>query len=349
MNEAPGPCPDQRTRRERVQALVDKERQRLETARGESITVSFAFDAFSYDTDTGAPVLAAAVGFRVFLFMVPYVWLFMIISGFVSDILNRAPSSMFAGRGIAYLTAKSVASTTSVSEGVRVITLLLVTYALFLTARSFVKVLYIVHALVWGVPRIKPARPNGAALLFIAIVTVAAGLAGLIDKLRQHVLIGAFASIVLYSVLLLAGWWYVSWWLPHRNCPPIALIPGAAVFAIGTLALEVVTIVWLPHYLDNKSEVYGTLGISVAILLWAYLLGRVMTLAAVLNASLWGHFGAESDHPIELRRPPWRVPLLDDQVGRLWTYIFGDNGDDHGGHPNDSDAGTAPRQSSPDP
>jgi hypothetical protein len=42
----------------------------LEEARGTSPTVNFAFDAFSYDTDTGAPVLAAALAFRVFLFQV---------------------------------------------------------------------------------------------------------------------------------------------------------------------------------------------------------------------------------------------------------------------------------------
>jgi membrane protein len=328
MHEADRHGPDQRTRRQRLGARVQAERQRLEQARDESITIGFAFDAVSYDTDTGAPVLAAALGFRVFLFMVPYVCLFMIICGFVSDIFNTDPTAMFRGRGIAHLTAKSVATTASFSEGARVITLLLVAYALFLSARSFVKVLYIVHALVWAVPRSKPTRPNRAALIFIIIVTVASGLAALIEKLDQRVALGAVASLLLYSLLVLAGWWYVIWWLPHRMCPPIALLPGAAVFGIGSVILEALTVLWFPHYLSGRSDLYGTLGVSVAILLWAYFLGRLMTLAAVLNASLWAHFGTESEHPVEFQRPSWRVPLLGDKVGRLWTRLFGVH-DDH--------------------
>lgn len=339
VDEAPDSGPEERTRRERIRARVQSERQRLEAARGESITVSFAFDALSYDTDTGAPVLAAALGFRVFLFVVPYTCAVIIIAGYVSEIFGRKPSKLFPGSGIAHLAAKSVATTGSVSGGVRVITLLVVAYALFLSARSFVKVLYIVHVLVWVVPRTKPTRPNRAALLFIGMVTLAAVLAGVIDNLRYHVLLGAVASVVLYTVLLLGGWWLVSWWLPHRNCPLIALMPGAAVFAIGSIILEIVTIVWFPHYLAGKSEVYGTLGISVAILLWAYLLGRLMTLAAVLNASLWAHFGSESEHPIELRQPAWRVPLFHDRAGRLWTLLFGDHDVKHDHRPRDSDTG----------
>jgi membrane protein len=333
MHEAQRPSPDQRTRRQRLQARVQAERHRLEEARGESITVGFAFDAMSYDTDTGAPVLAAALGFRVFLFMVPYICLFMIIGGFVSDIFNRDPSAMFRGVGIAHLTAKSVATTASFSEGARVITLVVVAYALFLSARSFVKVLYIVHALVWAVPRSKPTRPNRAALIFIIIVTVAAGLAALVDKLDQRVALGAVASLLIYTVLILGGWWYVTWWLPHCNCPPVALVPGATVFGIGSIILEAVTVIWLPHYLAGRSDLYGTLGVSVTILLWAYLLGRLMTLAAVLNASLWAHFGADSEHPVEFHRPSWRVPLLDDKVGRVWTFLFGVHDRDEGTRP----------------
>jgi membrane protein len=333
MPKAPRRGPNQRTRRQRLQARVQTERERLEAARGESITVSFAFDAMSYDADTGAPVLAAALGFRVFLFVVPYICFFMIIGGYVSDIFNRDPSSLFRGVGIAQLTAKSVATTASFSEGARVITLLVVAYALFLSARSFVKVLYIVHALVWGVPRSKPTRPNRAALIFIIIVTVAAGLAALTDILVRRVALGAVASFLLYTVLILGGWWYVTWWLPHRNCPPIALVPGATVFAIGSIILEAVTVIWFPHYLAGRSELYGTLGVSVTILLWAYLLGRLMTLAAVLNASLWAHFGAESEHPVEFHRPSWRVPLVDDRLGRLWTFVFGTHDGDQGAPP----------------
>jgi uncharacterized BrkB/YihY/UPF0761 family membrane protein len=322
--EGSTPGPAEPTRRQRLHSRIQAERERLEAARTSSSTVGFAFDAVSYDTDTGAPVLAAALGFRVFLFQVPYVCFFVIIAGELGDLFNRDPKTMFRGRGIAQLTAQSVSASSSLSSGTRVFTLLVVTYALFLGARSFVKVLYIVYALVWNVPRTKPANANLAALLFIAFVTAAAVLLALIDKLRSHFLLGAILSIVLYTLVPLGTWWYVSWWLPHRKCPLVALLPGAALFAIGSMVLQIVTIVWFPHHLASKSELYGTLGVSAVLLLWAYLFGRVMTLAAVLNAALWARFGTESDHPTEFHRPSWRVPLIDDRLGRLWAWLFDD-------------------------
>ncbi len=343
MGEAPRHGPAERSHRQRVQARIRKERQRLEAVRGDSITVSVAFDALSYDTDTGAPVLAAALGFRVFLFVVPYVCACMLLAGSVIDILNEDTSTLFPGRGIGHLAAKSIETTSSLSPGALSITLVVVLYALYLSARSFVKVLYIVHALVWAVPRTKPTRPTRAALLFIAMVTVAAVLAGLIDLVRNEVPLGAIASLVLYTVLLLGCWWYVSWWLPHHKCPAIALMPGATVFAIGSIILEIVTVLWFPNYLSGKSEVYGTLGISVGILLWAYFLGRLMTLAAVLNASLWARFGAESQHPIGLHRPSWRPPILQHKFERAWTFLFGDRDADDGDHRDSDPTGGRPK------
>lgn len=345
MDETPLDDQTRRTHRQRVQARVRREQQRLQAARESSITVGFAFDALSYDTDTGAPVLAAALGFRVFLFMVPYVCACMVIAGAVTDIADRNPSTLFPGGGIGRLAAKSIAATASLPPGVRSITLLVILYALFLSARSFVKVLYIVHALVWAVPRSKPTRPSRAALLFIAIVTAAAFLAGLIDQLRSQVPLGAIASVLLYTILLLGCWWYVSWWLPHRNCPAVALMPGATVFAIGSMVLEIVTVVWFPGYLSGRSEVYGTLGISVGMLLWAYFLGRLMTLAAVLNASLWAHFGDASQHPIRLHRPTWLPPFLQNRFRHLWTLLLGDD-QDGDAHSDGNTSGSEPKSDS---
>lgn len=83
------PDPTGPTCRQRLQARIQAGRDRLETERARSVAVGFAFDAVSYDTDTGAAVLAAALGFRVFLFEVPYVGFFMIVAGYVSDVFHR--------------------------------------------------------------------------------------------------------------------------------------------------------------------------------------------------------------------------------------------------------------------
>ena len=185
------------------------------------------------------------------------------------------------------------------------------------------KVLNIVHSLVWDVPRTKLVSANRASLAFIGIVTVALALSYVVAAVQERSSIGGVPALILFTLVPFLGWWYVSWRMPHRNCPLIALAPGAALFAIGTEILYVVTVVWFPNYLEGKSELYGTIGLSVAFLLWAYLVGRLITLAAVLNAALWRRFGADSSHPIAFRRPAWKVPFLDDKLSRLWARVFG--------------------------
>src|SRR3954454_25297593 len=83
----------------RAQAIIEGKRET-------SPTVSVAFDAYGHDAEAGGPVLAAALGFRVFLFIVPYVGFFLIVLGFIGDAFDRSPEEMFQTRGIAALTAK---------------------------------------------------------------------------------------------------------------------------------------------------------------------------------------------------------------------------------------------------
>ncbi len=304
---------------QRFQDWVQGRRDRLEDARTTSSTVGFAFDAFSYDADTGAPVLAAALGFRVFLFQVPYVLVFVIAAGFVADMTGRDVESFFHGRGVTHLTAQGVLGAAHLSGWARASALVVALYALMLSARSFMKVINIVHALVWGVRRTHLEHATRVALIFIAFVTalIAASLG--IGQLLRHSVLGGVVALILYAVLPFSLWWFVSWRFPHQPCPPIALAPGAALFAFGVGILHVVTIVWFPYYVESKSEVYGTIGIAIVLLLWAYLLGRVITLAAVLNAALWARFG-----PMIKAQERWHVPVFDDVFGRAWTLFVGD-------------------------
>jgi uncharacterized BrkB/YihY/UPF0761 family membrane protein len=306
------------SRVERVRAAIGQARERVEAKRETSTTVSVAYDAFGRDIEAGGPVLAAALGFRVFLFFVPYVGFLLLVFGYLADIFDRAPDEIFHGGGIAAITANGIQTNHDWSAGARISALVLVGYALFLGARSFVKVLRIVHTLVWRSPPSRLRHPTRATFVFIGVVTVALALSALIDVLLNRVVIGGIAALVLYTGLGFAVWWLVSWWLPHGDCDLLGLVPGAALFAIGVEALHVMTVVWFPHAMKSKSELYGTIGLALALLFWAYLLGRLMAVAAALNFALWRR-RTESSPP-----PPAfmvRVPLLGDWLGRRWTVL----------------------------
>jgi uncharacterized BrkB/YihY/UPF0761 family membrane protein len=311
--------PDEpRSRVERVRAAIERAREQVEAKRQTSTTVSIAFDAFGHDTEAGGSVLAAALGFRVFLFLVPYVGFLLIVTGYISDWFDRDATQLFSGRGIAALTANGITTTQDWSRGARISALVVVAYALFLAARSFLKVLRIVHMLVWRVAPTRLQHTTRATLVFIAVVTVSIVMSGVIDALRYRFLIGAVLALFLYVAVSFAVWWLVSWWLPHGDCDLLGLVPGAVVFALGGEVLHLVTIFWFPYAMKSKSDLYGAIGTALALLLWAYLLGRLMAMGAALNFALWGRRAGNSQTPPAFLA---RVPIMGDLAGRIWTTL----------------------------
>jgi len=47
------------------------------------------------------------------------------------------------------------------------------------------------------------------------------------------------------------------------------------------------TTYWIGHLVARKTQTYGSVGIALAVLLWVYLLGRIIVASAGLNAALW--------------------------------------------------------------
>jgi uncharacterized BrkB/YihY/UPF0761 family membrane protein len=91
-------------------------------------------------------------------------------------------------------------------------------------------------------------------------------------------------------------WLVVSWLLPHaRDASWRALVPGAVVVAIGVEVLHVVTLVWISRAITTKADRYGALGAALALLLWSYLLGRLVVGATVANVSVWRKNAAARD------------------------------------------------------
>ena len=107
----------------------------------------------------------------------------------------------------------------------------------------------------------------------------------------------------MYTVCLpIAVWLYASNNLPHDDDAPWwAMLPGSVMFGIGVLVLHLVTVYWIAREVENKSDTYGAIGVSLALLLWAYLLGRLIVAAAALDAALWRRRPQHPTGPTERR------------------------------------------------
>jgi hypothetical protein len=46
--------------------------------------------------------------------------------------------------------------------------------------------------------------------------------------------------------------------------------------AIGADVLQLLTVYWIGHLVARKTSTYGAVGIALAVLLWVYILGRIM-------------------------------------------------------------------------
>jgi uncharacterized BrkB/YihY/UPF0761 family membrane protein len=91
------------------------------------------------------------------------------------------------------------------------------------------------------------------------------------------------SAIAVFAVIGLG----ISLALPHRSVSWVHLWPGALAIAIGAQVIHLVSVLYLTKKLDSSSELYGGLGAAATVLLWLYLIGRLLVGASVLNASLW--------------------------------------------------------------
>jgi len=57
--------------------------------------------------------------------------------------------------------------------------------------------------------------------------------------------------------------------------------------AVGADVLQLLTTYWIGHLVARKTSTYGAVGIALAVLLWVYILGRIMVASAGPNAALW--------------------------------------------------------------
>jgi uncharacterized BrkB/YihY/UPF0761 family membrane protein len=63
-------------------------------------------------------------------------------------------------------------------------------------------------------------------------------------------------------------------------------VPGSVLVAVGVQVLQFVTTYWFTRSIESQSETYGALGAALAILVWAYIVGRITVTGAMFNVAL---------------------------------------------------------------
>jgi uncharacterized BrkB/YihY/UPF0761 family membrane protein len=274
------------TRSERLRRLAQRTRAEIEARRVDSASIDTAFAAVERDAQAGGRVLAAAVAFRLFMFLVPYAFVMVTALGLVSTTDGQSPKDVAHSAGIGGLFASAVSSTTTMSLANRIFALVIGLTALAFTSRSLVRVLWTVHLLVWRI------RPSGnptlwAVPILVGFATALFGIADLASWIGSQSVGLRVVAVLLTTVTSAAAWYLASRWLPHEECEWWALLPGAVIVGVGVGLLHLLTITYVAHEVSRMSSLYGAIGIALALLLWTYFAGRLLTASIAANASLW--------------------------------------------------------------
>jgi uncharacterized BrkB/YihY/UPF0761 family membrane protein len=268
----------------RAQRAMDVATERYEPTR-------YMLGAYLRFRRLNGSLLAASIAFRVFLFLVPMTLVGVGVAGYAASTGTDVKNS---SKRLGAALAQSLATAGHDSKKSWWLLVIIGLFASLFAASSLFSTLSRSSAQLWEMWEHAPTgaskrlRFMGGLVLVIAFIAVSRIIR---SNLALGIMINVFgvAAHLGLALLLLA-------FLPNRATRWVDLLPGAIVAAAGLVALDVFTVVWLPHKLASLSETYGTMGVAVAILSYLALLGYLIV-AAILTNVMWREYRLGTFNP----------------------------------------------------
>jgi uncharacterized BrkB/YihY/UPF0761 family membrane protein len=259
----------------------------VEASRDRVSAIDIAFAAAERDRTAGGALLAGALAFRTFLWMLPAALLSVLVLGLASSTSGTDPEELVKDSGFPALAASSVASAAGQDDRGRILAILATVLFLWLASGTLLKVLRAVHAFAWHQELRRPASAFKSTGAFLVFALGAVVLLSAISSLRRSEPGLGLGLLLLLGLAFAAVWWFASWHLPHGAASPLELLPGAVLMGVAMQGIHVFVVLYLAHKVASMSELYGNLGGAAAILLGLYIFSRVVVAAAMLNAAMW--------------------------------------------------------------
>lgn len=278
--------------RSSMSSTVSAATETVEAARSRWAALDAAFAVRDRDRRVVGGVLAGAVAFRVFVYLLPLVLVVISVLGVVASFDVNAAGEVGEDLGMSTYLVDSVDTAADESQRSLWVLIPLALFATYSAGVGLVKVLRAIHGLAWDQPVTRLRRAWLAAVaafgFTLVLVVVVAGMQAVRER-SERAGIGVAATQV---VVLVVGWWVASRALPHHpRAGWLALLPGALMVGLGSWVLHLASVYVLARRVAKASALYGSLGVAAALLLWLYLLGRLVVAAAMLNATLWERRG----------------------------------------------------------
>jgi uncharacterized BrkB/YihY/UPF0761 family membrane protein len=260
-------------------------RARLEDARSRHASVEFGWSLYEGDSSIGGGLLAGALAYRLFVLLLPTSLLLVSGLGLYAGAADKSTRQVTREAGLHGLFASNVAATASGSA--RWLVFILMIPAVLYASAKLYRALAIVHALVWhSTGRAgRTTRRGVGVLLCVLLATVVA--TELVGWIRRHDQLGGVAALAVYTVIVGGAWLALELQLPHGEARWASLLPGALLFGIGLLGVNVFNVYVTARLVEDRANTYGALGVATALLFSLVLVGRVAVVSAEVNAVLY--------------------------------------------------------------
>jgi uncharacterized BrkB/YihY/UPF0761 family membrane protein len=274
--------------RARLAAAVEQGTARAEAARDRWSAVDALFDTRDRDRRVVGNVLAGAVAFRLFVYLLPLMLAVVTVLGIAFGLDPDSPDDLGDSLGLSRYVVESVTTASQESHRSLWVLVPLTLWAIYTGGVGAAKVLHATHALAWDQPVERLRHPALAALVAFGSATAVVASIGTLQALREESEGLGLGFVVLEVAALVGVALVVDLLLPrHPAARPRDLLPGAVLLGGGLWLLHVVSAYFLAYRIASSSELYGSLGVAAALLAWLFVLGRLLVGSAVLNATLW--------------------------------------------------------------
>ena len=275
-----------RARRDAIQARLERLEARAQNERRRHDSVDVAFEMFDRDVDAGGGIIAGALAYRLFIWLLPLALVSVAGLGIASDVASQSPQETARTLGISGFVSRSIA--TSAEGPARWYALLVGIPILVYATRSLLRGLITAHRLLWQDVRGAAPKPTLAATLRLLVLLLCFSVVSAVAGAARAWAPAPGILVTALAILPYAGiWLLVSLRLPHRGADWRALVPGALAVGVGLEVLHAFSAYVLEPYAVAKQGTYGVLGAAAALLLGLFLLSRLVVGGAVLNATLW--------------------------------------------------------------
>jgi uncharacterized BrkB/YihY/UPF0761 family membrane protein len=239
-------------------------------------------EALERETTAGGTLIAGGLAYRLFLWLLPFSLVIAAISSFFQSDLEAGGEHL----GLTQSAAGTMSDVIEQSAHERWYFLVIGVYFLLWFGIGVVRALRLAYFVAWGIPRERFQHAIRSGVLFTLGASALIALSLIPGWAREETSYGIFVTFAITAAYFGIAVWTMSV-LPHGEVRWTALLPGAAVVAVGIEALHVVSALYLVPRLGRSSELYGSLGAATVILLWLYIIARLFTFSAFLNAELW--------------------------------------------------------------